>query len=338
MRIVNDVKWEVGLEAYEAATARFVELCEECGIGRDRVGFFGEVSFPGVSDLDAVVTGGGPALAWVRARHREEVRISEPYGYVFWHEPLWILEEVAGDAQVLHTMEGLKRADGKEGAFVPGIPPEEGRRVLNVAWLISLLWIVADLKRQGSAGLRLLLLVHKNLHHSMHAFGSDAGARGETLMGAAELRDWARQHRGREDCAELARMVWAQVLGALTAACRAMDAVCGGMPESGGVGARWILTRRIIFRRGAATTFDAEKGRIGLNAYAFMVAKGHLNGRAVCPELRRYLEAEGCSRRAYERVGLEYPFIDPIPVAPRGWRRFLTRGVNRLADALWGVF
>ena len=31
MRIVNDVKWEVGFEAYEAAAARFVELCEECG-------------------------------------------------------------------------------------------------------------------------------------------------------------------------------------------------------------------------------------------------------------------------------------------------------------------
>lgn len=342
MRIVNDVRWGLGRDAYERASTRFVEMCDSCGVGRDQIGFFGAVGFPGVSDLDALVVGDQATLVRLAALHREEARKSDVYGYLFWHEPLWILEEVKDDAYRLHTMDGLKRADGRAELSVAGVVSEEARRVLDVAWLIFLLGAVAEMgcvaKGRRGLSLRLLLLVHKNLRHSMRVFRSADNTRGDGLMGANELRQWAKERCQQGNEAEAGRVVWAQIVGSLAEACAGMDATCERLVGDIDAMAPWIITRRMVFCRGTGTTYEESRGRIVLNPYAFMVAKGYLYGRSCGSDVGHFGMTARHSRLAYERAGLAYPFIEPIMIARRGWKKWLTLGVNRLADTLFRVF
>lgn len=334
MRIVNDVKWNLGRDAYAAASARFVELCGACGIGGDRAGFFGSAGFPGVSDLDALAVGDCASLVRLAMLHGKEAEVSADYRYLFWHEPLWILDEVADDAYRLHTMEGARCAYGA-GSLVKGVVAEETRRVLHVAWLIFLIGAVAEIARQrDETGLRLLLLVHKNLRHSIEVFAGKDGAG----MTADELREWAKQCCRRGEEAEAGRIVWDQVQGALATACEGMDAVCERAVTNTRAGSRWILTRRSVFERGEDTSSGVGDGRIRLNPYAFEIAKGYLHGSSNTPEIAIFVAAAERCRSAYKRAGLTYPFLEPITIAQSGWKKGVTLGVNRLADTLCSVF
>lgn len=341
MRIVDDVKWDIGADAYAAASKRFVTLCDTCGVARERVGFFGAVSFPGVSDLDALVVGDASTLANVAALHQEEARKSDVYGYLFWHEPLWVLEEAVGHAHRLHTMDGLSCADGVADAPLSGVLTDGERRVLNVAWLVFLLGALAEVgakaRRGEHMGLRLLLLMHKNLWHSMRVFGQ-AGKSPDGLMTADELRAWAKERCEQGDVVEVGRIVWTQIIGALGEACAGMDVACREVSADMGACAPWIFTRRIIFRRGADTVFDEGSGRIVLNPYAFAVAKGYLKGGSQKSDIERFSMAAQRCRPLYAQAGLTYPFLEPITIARGGWKKTLTLGVNRLADALCSVF
>ncbi len=342
MRITDDVRWDLPKEAYAAVSARFVDLCQECGLGPDKTGFFGEAGFPGVSDVDALAIGEAEALRRARRKH-EELRGKWPeYGYLFWHQPLWILPAVVADAAELHTMDNLRCANGSSDRLLPGTTGD--RKILQVIWALFLLDAATRMTVTSELGspmsLRRLLLVHKNMHHTMVSFGNGERAGERPLLGADELRETAKNLCRRGETAELTVIVEAQLLGALEVACHRMDVVCGERVDVAGGPARdsgWIVTRGMLFQRAPTTAFHPGKRRIGLAPPAFRVAKDHLYGRSECAEMSRYLAAEKRCRLAYGRAGVEYPFIAPLAVARCGWRRGIVTAVNRLMDAIWGA-
>ncbi|MFH1499599.1 MAG: hypothetical protein ABII82_17450, partial [Verrucomicrobiota bacterium] len=190
MRILDDVRRDLRKEDYDDAMASFLRICRECGVEDSAVGFFGNIGEPGISDIDAVVVGTGEVLSHLSLRHQEERRRSVLFAYVFWHDPLWLLEDAQKWCARLHTLENLRwvAADcARTWTMEQG-----GGSVLRVAWFIYLMGIhrswLRKVRSGSSLGLRQLLLLHKNLHHSIEFFGDGSPLEMADMLTPVPLR------------------------------------------------------------------------------------------------------------------------------------------------------
>ncbi len=143
MKLDDDLRRDLAAADYAATEAEFLALCAAGGIPAGDVAFFGTVSAPGISDIDAAVVASAEQIHRLRERFRDWVRASATRAYLFWHEPVWILEDVRGEAGCLHSLAELRpvisggRADELRVAPADMTPAE--RAALHLGWYVLLL-------------------------------------------------------------------------------------------------------------------------------------------------------------------------------------------------------
>jgi hypothetical protein len=339
MRIADDLRRDLDRAAYTAATERLVALCASCGIGRKDLALFGEVGFPGVSDIDALAVGKPDALRRLAALHARAAVRDPDYGYLFWHPPVYVIEAMAGQAGVLHSLEGLRWLAGAGRDLGRPAGDDEGARLLRILWFMFLLKVLLGIRRTHAAdqalSLRLLLLVQKNLLHSSAAFAGAGEGMPAGIIAADALRAQAMQQAGDGTQADAIGTLLSAQLSSLTLTVSAhFDRYCadvsGRLPDTPYRLPRTLLFRSVVVRRAGATRIRGvgRMSRVDLNPLAFRLLHDALRGDSTWPPMQSYLRVAGRGRRLYATAGMPYPFINPFFHPESVWKRTLLRLVN----------
>lgn len=287
---------------YADAKATLERLCATVGVGLDRIGYFGQVSHPGISDLDAMVIARPGQLAEL-ATAIEAARSSDPVlAAVLWHPPVYLLEELVPVARELHTFAGLR------GGAADLLPPEQASppTVLERCWFTFLCRVYADLLLRSTVSLRTLLLVHRDLEISLHRLSRQAGVTLEPSSTSIQLRRDV--IAGEADPVTAFTTLFGDVAELFDLACAA-----GGPTRRSLRAASVLLRRRIPLRRARSTRVRRLPGMVLLeaNAWACEVALAYQLGRAR-GDAADYLAATYQAEASYGRHGLPYPFVRPF--------------------------
>lgn len=167
----NDLDLTLKSADYSAALDTFIFLAEKQGIPLQRIGSFGKVQYPGISDLDVLVIGSDSQLFSLSRDFEEKRRVDPRFRYVFFHAPVYVPQQYVDESCLMHTFNGLT-------PMSPGCPlfnklatqrfTESQERELS--WLTFVLSIGARslyARRNQDASLRFLLLLMRNIAHSL---------------------------------------------------------------------------------------------------------------------------------------------------------------------------
>lgn len=322
-RVVDDLPRSLTTDDYEAAQRLVQTLCSECGIEPERVGFFGSVGCPGISDIDVAIVGDAPRLACVVERFDRGCRESDWLRSMFRHPPLFLLEDCVKIAPRLHTLIGL--SEPLRGQVFDGVDPIDSASpcarsydaLLHAMWISFLIAFVAGLGRRGPISARRLLLVHKNLEYSEHYFGrlgsSDGAYVSPVQRDSATIRRLTLEGR---DVQHLA----SDFLDQFEAAQRAF----AGFQPDASRSERRSLERPVVVHEGfvcirGSRTFVRRLGRRCFGAarpWLFDATRRFVEGGQGDDDVGEFIRASVVARRSYQLAGLRYPFVGPFGLSP----------------------
>lgn len=322
-RVVDDLPRSLTTDDYQAAQQLVQELCLECEIEADRVGFFGSVGFPGISDIDVAIVGDPPRLTRVVEEFDKRCRESGWLRSMFRHSPLFLLEDCVKIAPRLHTLIGL--SEPLRGQVFDGVDPidsgspfaESYDALLHAIWISFLIAFVAGLGRKGPISARRLLLVHKNLEYSEHYFGRLGASDGKyvspvqrdsTTIRRLTLEGRDVQHLASDflDQFEAAQRAFAEFLP---------DA---SRPERRGLDRPVVVHGDFVCIRGSST-FVRRFGRRCLGAappWLYEATRRFVEGGQGDDDVGEFVRASVVARRSYQLAGLRYPFVGPFGLSP----------------------
>lgn len=322
-RVVDDLPRSLTMDDYQAAQ-RFVQtLCSECGIEPERVGFFGNVGCPGISDIDVAIVGDAPRLTRVVEGFDRSCRESDWLRSMFRHPPLFLLEDCVKIAPRLHTLNGV--SEPLRGLMFDGVDPIDSAcpgatsydALLHAMWFTFLIAFVAGLGRRGTISARRLLLVHKNLEYSEHYFGR-LGANDGIYLSPVQ-RDSATIRRLTLEGRDVQHLA-SDFLDQFEAVQRAF---AGFLPEASRSDRR-SLERPVVVHddfvliRGSRT-FVRRLGQRSFGAarpWLFDATRRFVEGGQGDDDVGKFIRASIVARRSYQLAELRYPFIGPFGLSP----------------------
>ena len=317
----DDLLRHLSLDDYEEAKRILEELCHRHGVARERVGYFGRVGHPGISDIDAVIVGDAPRLTRVVQEFEKRREESAWLRSMFWHEPLYVLDDVLEIVSRLHTLVGLSEPLREElhahpATSAPPTAPSPDE-VLHGIWMTFLVQVVAGLWRLKDVSARTLLLVHKNLEYSERYF-SERRPGSEPQGSSAHLNSEAVRSLALEgrSVATLATDFSAQYEAARRAFAEYWRQAPGASQQSTGLSL--LVYRRFVCIRGGQTTVRRFRGAsVGVaTPWPFDVTQRFARGHEGDDAVGQYVRTAIMARRAYERAGLAYPFVGPFGLRP----------------------
>jgi len=334
--IVDDLLRDITHEDYEAGRAQFRELSRNCGINDDSVGFFGTVSYPGISDIDGAVIADSDAVKQLQKEFAEARRKSTSFSYLFSHNPVYILEDAWEEAQSLHTLYGLKFLDySKDHQGVIDARSADGNWLLNIVWFTCLTSFISGLRRRGKASLRMVLLVQKNLEYSLQYFSEACGVGRNSSMASAELRESVFQSPN-SDKQWVVNLLFSQ----FDAVCEAFDKFCEMTAPQVGLNVRYgrwqLANRRTVIKKSSQTSLGsiARFSVLNTNPLAFSLASSFWNPDAAPAIIGDYIQTLYRARDIYRLHGLDNEYLSPFAMSLASQKVPVIQVVNRLARVL----
>lgn len=318
-QVRDDLPRHLSLSDYEAAKLIVEEVCQRHGIGREGVGFFGNVGYPGVSDIDVVIVGDTPRLSRVIEDFEKRCEESDWLRSMFRHPPLYLLDDALEIAPRLHTLVGL--SGPLRGQLLDG-PTARGSRastsydaVLHGIWMLFLIHFVSGLWRRRVVSARTLLLVHKNLEYSERYFlGLESGAEEPpTHRSSDTVRALALEERRVDNLATDFTKQFEAAQRAFAGFCREEPIALGQWASS-----PLLVSRRFVCIRGAQTAVRRfESGWVGLaRPWPFEVTRRFARGDQGEDDVGQFIRASILARAIYWRAGIRYPFVGPFGLLP----------------------
>lgn len=194
-QINKDLQLDLKIDDYNEAKEIFINVCIEEGVDLEKIGIFGAVSNPGISDLDFLVIGSINKLKRIKEKHNLLLESNEKYKYIFWHTPVFVPDIIFDKAHLFHTFDNLEFLKG-------GI--EINRRSFNQNNLLHLIWFIflidvyhsimkKKLNREPIS-MRLLLLVYKNINYSFNNFSIVSDNLNNQIAHSSDLRKYVIQN------------------------------------------------------------------------------------------------------------------------------------------------
>lgn len=322
-RVVDDLPRSLTTHDYQAAQQLVQKLCYECGLEPERVGFFGSVGCPGISDIDVAIVGDPARLTRVVKEFDKRCRESDWLRSMFRHPPLFLLEDCVRVVPRLHTLIGL--SEPLRGQVFDGVDPLNSESscarsydaLLHAMWISFLIAFVAGLGRRGPISARRLLLVHKNLEYSEHYFGrlgaSDGAYVSPVQRDSSTIRRLTLEGR---DVQHLA----SDFLDQFEAAQRTF---AGFQPDASQLerrssGRQVVVHDDFICIRGSRT-FVRRLGRRYFGAarpWLFEATQRFVEGSHGDDDVGEFIRASVVARRSYQLAGVRYPFVGPFGLCP----------------------
>ncbi|KAA3603965.1 MAG: hypothetical protein D8M57_16215 [Candidatus Scalindua sp. AMX11] len=312
-KVIDDLPRDLGYKEYEYSQARFEAVCNDVGIKSVRIGYFGNISCPGVSDIDAVVVGRPLQILKLERKFEEECNSDPILRKTFWHRPVYLIDEILEDANILHSMYNVQFISG---TCNPNImrPDDDSMECLHMVWWSFLIIVVMGIYRSRLVPLRLLLLIHKNLETSEHYFASlnDVNSKmerkSEKLRGKVINSDFI-------DEAYILDEFWLQ----FRSTCLAFDQFCAPTEDNKNTnGLRPFFPNRstVLFAK-KITTLNQLGGFkfVGVPNGLIKIGEGFIGLINGNNKILEYSEASRRVARIYQEKELSYPFITPFAIS-----------------------
>lgn len=331
-QVSDDLCRELDHPDYHWAKQQFEKICYCAGTPNKNVGYFGSISFPGISDIDAIVFGTDEQIRAIESNFQALRRSSTRFAQLFWHGPVYIRDDIAAAAEQLHTFDGVKMLDGGNAPF-PNRISNSQRELLHLIWFTFLQGVVAGICGQKKVSLRLLLLVYKNLEHSRRFFASRELKHDTEGMASHEYRGlaWSDPTFVSDGGA------WDAFQVQFQNACIAADRYCTAGTDSISNSRRsssMLVAGRTRFIRSRPHSSLLTFGRfsfIGANPRTYEIASSYLSS-APRPsnDLTTYLNLLDDSIRMYSDNGIPLSFITPFGITSAPSRRKRLLRLNRI--------
>lgn len=313
MLIRDDLDRGLTYSDYERARQQFIDMAQACGIRPDGIGFFGETGCPGISDIDAIAVGEPNQLRLLREKVEALREIDRVFGYCFWHPPVYALENISVSLRTLHTLHGLQPLESGPLSSLESLQEEEW--VLSVVWFTFLLRCLRE--RSPAPSLRWLLLLYRNLEHSLLFFHKHVA---EKFLPSSVLRQ--RVMAPGSESSPLVVELFNQIVESAIAAFDKACAVPVPVPESHQARTAVAYGLRGRLRLAAKTELDAKNSHtIWVNRTALDVALVHVLPGLASTRFEKFIADSGRVAGVYQRAGLPYPFVTPFGIPISGWRR-----------------
>lgn len=170
---------------YHVAYAQFETAAME--YGALSVGYFGNISWPSISDLDVLVCFQDSTYKEGVQRLNELIESSDQLSYCFMHSPVYVSESMMPWVKFVHTLNGLSITKGDLELNVENIADLSYSTFLNDIWSYYFLCLGSKIVDEiDYFSTRFLTLVLKNLHTSIYnierTFGIESGILEEGLV------------------------------------------------------------------------------------------------------------------------------------------------------------
>jgi hypothetical protein len=333
MNIVDDLRRDLSLTDYNDAMKRFVELCFKCGITDDRIAFFGSISCPGVSDIDVAILSSPRNIKKLINMMDKECQQSPSFDYMFWHQPVYILDDLLNDAKFLHTLENLQPLvpDGFFNSSSLYID-EKDREIINISWFCFLINTYLNIKmkvtKREKTSLRLILLVYKNLFHSYLLFTDDRfdiDVITPHEMRLKILHDGLDVHK---------IDLWENFNKLFTLSAKQFDKFCLKKLSSTSKNGKIIstlVTPSCVWSSSYSTSVYTGQfiSKIRINKPAFLFINDYFYGTHHITQSRNYLVSTKKCEKNYSKVCISYQFIRPITIPNNYFKKWLFNIANR---------
>ncbi|ANV89538.1 hypothetical protein [Picosynechococcus sp. PCC 8807] len=162
--IIDDLPRYLTIEDYQSTKQQFEKICKQSGLSKDQFAYFGSVSCPQVSDIDALVVGSEQQIRLIHKLFLDEQKKNKVFNDIFWHPPVYLLDSPSNSSIYLHTLENLDRTITINSKPVNQHNPYSSG--LYFTWITFLLSIIGSVTCKKNIPLRLLLLLYKNIEVS----------------------------------------------------------------------------------------------------------------------------------------------------------------------------
>jgi len=338
MPIVNDLNFDFSFGDYEDAKQKFIKLCISAKVSIDNIGFFGNVGFPGISDIDALVVGEAEVIRELNRRFYEERKQNERFAYLYWHRPVYVLENIIGVAKQLHTFENIHPVieDSRlNGLFGYTDSSKVNNETLYIAWFIFLIINIAKqerrLKKGQEVSLRLMLLVYKNIFHSYGKFNAmlDQQTRVE-LIHPKKIRETIRDNVFNED---LRTFIENSFFYLADKTIEVFDQYCKTKMSKPNFKKKSVLvvSRELVLKRCINTFYKEECFylKIFLNPLAFQLINEYYFGRNKTQMFKEYVVSSEKAIKEYKKQNIDYAFIKPVGKNKSYFMRSIFFAINR---------
>lgn len=311
MQVYDDLMLNLNLDDYVAAKERFLELCTKNSITKERIGFFGEIGFPGISDIDAVVISDRSTLRNLRRSHESERANDISYKYMFWHKPVYLLESAVTIAKHLHTFQGVNFLE--ENKFQITHNESDGNNLLNIIWFIFLLQVLADFYRENSNGnsasLRKFLLIYKNLEYSNKVFYQQEFTQ-KSYTGSNDLR----KNIAKDELELDQKYLFDNLNQLVTEVCANFDVFIANAGISTiDTEYKSIRTINSSIEKSKFTALNKDNpSKIELNENAFSLVVSYFVGFSESENIQKYIDYSNKCKSIYSSNNIQYPFIEPL--------------------------
>lgn len=340
MLIRKDLNLELSFDDYIVASNRFLGLCNECGIDSDKIGFFGNIGFPGISDIDAFVYDKPEKLRCLEKKHLQEIKICSVYGYVFWHIPVLVPEVLLDFAPFLHTLESLKFVDNQSHITKPAA---QQREVINIVWFIFLIELFLHIRQsylyKKPLSLRLLILVYKNLTYSNNVF-SNSNNYFRPYLSSGELRELIKENyhtfnkKNEEEIFSNFFNLFEHTLSSFDKYCEKSSVFLSKDTLNGN---RYLLKSfRQIYKKQDRSSLSTKKkfSVIGLNPQAFSLTVDLINGFSTSPIINNYISAlKNCINYCHAN-NMTVPFINIASTPKSYFKRLVYWAANKIISTI----
>lgn len=339
INIVDDLDREILYSDYEKIKDKFVKICEECGVSKKNIAFFGTIGHPGISDLDAVVVSSPDLLKKIDVAFNYKRSQSSVFSYVFWHPPVYVINKVINYFKYLHTLESLTPLV-EDSIFSDDVsmPSENDKKVLNIVWFIFLINVYSGIyKRAMNANpisLRLILLIYSNIMKSYLFFNKEKIP--EYIISSNSLRSIILDSR---DTIHINNFLWEKLSSLFLLAVNQFDLFCNRrvhqIKNPANLG-QILIFPEYILRSSPYTQLSFKKKVIVLdvNRFYFTLAKSFLFGMNFSISFEKYIHDSTLCMQEYMLSGIKYPFIKPIAIPETKFKKVLLTNANKICARL----
>lgn len=320
IRIYDDIDRSITFEDYEMVQHEFKKICLESGISSKKIGFFGEISCPSVSDIDALVIGNNASIRKAQRKINSLVKESDYFSYCFQHNPIYILEDEVDSAKYLHTLNGARFPYSDSSEMIGKLKNDnfDHIKLLYIVWFTFLVKAASGLFTNKTISLRRLLLIDKNIEYSFNFFVDEINCHPDvSLISSSDLRKkivYTQTLESRDE-AEIIEIFHERFL----ATCNIFDRYCEkfqGNSINQRNDPRFLFSAKPFFILKAQSTKIHILGRFSIietNPFAFHLGNQYLRGfDSSSNTLDFYIKTLLRNSAVHIKSGIRKPFITPF--------------------------
>lgn len=269
-------------------------------------GQFGEVSDPGISDLDVIIIVGLDSHSQIDEAISAWMAEDPIRTYLLPHPPVVLVPEMLPCVASHHTLYNVRWIQSHPELVIPGASDTQ-REYLELVWTGFLLTTAAAMLMQEEVGLRRMLLLTKNIHQSCENLAQLVGEPHPYKAASTYLRQAAlAASRGDGDMLRHVEERFVEGLETLLGLIDRFGKIAGAPPN----GLKPIAVNRRLFIRPAKESrihCGHYRAAIWLNDSFLGIIAGSLGGR-----WQQAAKAYKLSERQIASLSAPSPFLTPF--------------------------